>query len=428
MKRVLIVTNLLPHLIRPNSRVPGLVRYLFELGWEAVVLTPPFPERMTPPFRTVVAFYRGDIFWLWRKIFKLLGFKTDKSILNQIKEKTGITSQKSFIDYIFNLYMTLFAYPDEERRWERPALRAADKLLEKEKFDAIISSSSPVTAHIIANKLKEKYKIPWVAELRDLWTQNHNYPYPWCRKILERKLELKTLKLADVLVTVSMPLAEKLKGLHKKENVFTITNGFDPNKTNEPAIDLTSKFTVTYTGQIYTGKQDPSKFLIALKSLISDGIISPDRVEVRFYGPERHWLGKMIKDYNLSNIAREYGIISREIAIRKQWESQLLLLLDWEDREEKGIYTGKIFEYLAARRPILSTGGFEGDVIEDLLRETKAGVYAAKVDDIKKYLIEFYAEYTKKGRVDFTGDIETINKYSHQKMAKKFADSLNGLV
>jgi hypothetical protein len=431
MKKVLIITNL----FHASPRIPGLAKYLTEFGWEPTILTVPigkehrnllgFPSGFQEKVRIVETPYRGDIFWFWRKIFKLLGFRTDKSILTQTKEKIGITSQKSFIDSLFNLYRTIFAYPDEEKNWKSPALKVAKELLAKERFDAIISSSSPVTSHIIANNLKQKYKIPWVADLRDLWTQNHNYLYPRWRKMFEERLEVKTLHIADTLVTVSPICAEKLKMLHKRETVYTITNGFDPEKVNVPPAKLTPKFTITYTGQIYTGKQDPVKFLVALNNLISDKIIDPEDVEVRFYGREEIWLKNEIEKYKLFSIVKQFGQVSREVALKKQWESQLLLLLNWEDPEEKGLYTGKIFEYLAARRPILVTGGYGNDVLEELIKETKAGVYCPKIEDIKKALKDFYLEFNQKGRVDYAGDWGKIEKYSYREMARKFAEILN---
>jgi glycosyltransferase involved in cell wall biosynthesis len=431
MKKVLIIANL----FHASPRIPGLAKYLTEFGWEPTILTVPignefsnslgFPAGFQEKIRIVETPYRGDIFWFWRKIFKLLGFRTDKSILTQTKEKIGITSQKSFIDFLFNLYRTIFAYPDEEKNWKSPALKVARELLAKERFDAIISSSSPVTSHIIANKLKQKYKIPWIADFRDLWTQNHNYLYPRWRKMFEERLEAKTLQIANALVTVSPIDTEKLKILHKKETVYTITNGFDPEKVNIPPVKLTPKFTITYTGQIYTGKQDPVKFLIALNNLISDKIIDPKDIEVRFYGREEIWLKKEIEKYNLSSIVKQFGQVSREIALKKQWESQLLLLLNWEDPEERGVYSGKVFEYLAARRPILVTGGHGNDVLEELIKETKAGVYCPKIEDIKKALKDFYLEFKQKGEVNYAGDWKKIEKYSYREMARKFAEILN---
>src|SRR4030043_1873871 len=141
MKRVLIIA----HLFHASPRIPAIAKYLSNFGWESTILTVPikedpryllgFPSNFQERVRIIEVSYRGDIFRFWRELFKLLGFNSNKSILNQVKEKTGTTSQKSFVDYILNFYMALFAYPDEEKGWEKPALRVANELLEKEKFD-----------------------------------------------------------------------------------------------------------------------------------------------------------------------------------------------------------------------------------------------------------------------------------------------------
>jgi hypothetical protein len=196
-------------------------------------------------------------------------------------------------------------------------------------------------------------------------------------------------------------------------------------------IDLTSKFTITYTGQIYTGREDPSKLLAALRDLIHDGTMNTDDVEVRFYGPENELLAKEIEEYGLFDIVKQYGIVPREVSFKKQRESQILLLLNWEasweDQREKGWYPLKIFEYLAAQRPILAIGGSGDDVVKELLDETKAGMYAPTVEDIKSILGELYAEYKHKGKIGYNGDIEEINKYSYREMARKFAEVLDNL-
>lgn len=324
---------------------------------------------------------------------------------------------------LYKYYREIAHYPDSEKGWKPFAVKAGDELLQNEDIDAIISSSSPVTTNIIAKELKKKHKIPWVADFRDLWSQNHNYPYSRIRRFFERRLEVRTLQAADALVAVSSPDAEKLEMLHKGKMVYTITNGFDPEKMSDGKANLTSKFTITYTGQIYT-KQDPSKLLVALKDLISERAIDPNDVDVRFYGPENGLLAKKIEEYGLSAIVRQCGIVPREISFEKQRESQLLLFLKWEDPRERGIYTGKVFEYLAARRPILATGGTD-DVVKELLNETSAGIDAQTVEDIKSALRKLYTEYKLRGKTNYQGNAEKVNKYSYREMARKFAEVIN---
>ena len=421
MKKVLIIAYDFP----PNAggfRMCGLAKYLPKFGWEPIILTITSAEKPNTQFRVIQTPYY-DVIGSWKKRF---GLKPEEGV----KKQFGITThknKKSLMDSIIIFLSEIIAYPDMQKGWQSFAVKAGSELLQNEDIDAMISSSPPVTSHLIAEELKIKHKIPWVADFRDLWTQNHDYHYGHLRKFFDRRLELKTLLPADALVTVSQPWTEKLSVLHRGKATYTITNGFDPEEMSKGQINLTSKFTITYTGSILMRGQDPSKLFAALMDLIHDGLIEPNEVEVRFYGREVDWLAGEIEEYGLSSIAWYYGKVPRETSFGKQRESQLLLLLNWEDEREKGVYPLKIFEYLGAQRPVLATGGFGNDVIERLLDETKAGVYAKEVEDIKSILRELYSEYKLKGEIIYNGDIKKINKYSYREMARKFAEVLDNL-
>ena len=421
MKKVLIIAHFWPY--RSGSgRVIGLAKYLTEFGWQPIILTAPLSEKPDPRFRVIETGYH-DVLGFWKRLF---GFNSNGGIRSQVKKSLGVTSKKSFIDFFINAIGAIFLYPDMHKGWKPFAIKAGSELLQNEDIDAMISIW-PVTSHIIAKELKNKNKIPWIADLPDPWSQNHYYSYGRLRKLFDKRLELKTLLFADILTTVTLPWAEDLRTLHKRKSVYAITHGFDPAEMNTPPQDLTAKFTITYTGRIYTGKQDPSKLFAALRDLISDGVMDPNDVEVRFYGHEVKGLASDIREYGLSAIAKYYGMLPQEISFEKQRESQLLLLLNWEDRQEKGVCPLKIYEYLVTQRPILATGGFGNDVVERLLDETKAGMYCKTVEEIKSVLSELYSEYKLNGKISYNGDRKKIDKYSHREMAKKFAKILDSL-
>jgi len=421
MKKVLIIGYLWPYL-SGSIRIIRLAKSLPEFGWEPIILTAPLRGKPDIRFRIVETPYR-DALGFWKRLF---GLDLDKDIRMQVKERFGATSKNSLIDFILARGGEIIYYPDSHKGWKPFAIKAGSELLQKENIDAMISIW-PVTSHLIASDLKAKYRIPWVADFPDLWSQNHNYSYGPLRKLLDTRLEQKTMARVDALVTISEPLAEKLRTLHKEKAVYAITHGFDLEEVNSPPAKLTDKFTITYTGTIYTGQQDTSKLLIALADLISDGIMNPNEIEVRFYGHKHGWLDKEIEQYGLSRIVKQYGMVSREIVLEKQRESQLLFLLKWNDPQEKGIYLGKTLEYLGARRPILATGGYD-DVITELLNETGAGIDAPTMEDIKNVLKELYQEYKLTGEVAYKGRESEINKYSNRETARKFAEILDHLV
>lgn len=419
MKKTLIISKL--H--KTSARIPGMAKYLPEFGWQPIIITASAGGNLDYKFRVIETHYR-PVLEFWKRLFR---FNPNENIRRQVKKQLGITSKKSPIDFFLTHCGEIFNYPDSSKGWKPFAVRAGSELIQKEDIDAIISSSSPVTSHLIAKELKIKHEIPWVADLRDLWSQNHNYYYGPLRRLADRRLELKTLQVADALVTVSEPWSEKLRALHKGKTTYVITNGFDPEEMDKVQFGLTSKFTITYTGSVYSGKQDPSKLFAALQALISDGTMKPNEIEVRFYGFKENWLAIKIEEYGLSAIAKQYGTVPRQISFEKQRESQVLLLLDWNDPREKGCYPLKLFEYLGAKRPIIAVGGSGDNVVRELINETNAGMGSSEIEEIKGIVKNLYLEYKHKGHVAYKGDIAKIDKYSYWEMAKKFAEILDYL-
>lgn len=424
MRRVLIVTYLFPprHTIG-SVRLGGLAKYLPEFGWEPIILTAELPGDPDPRFEVIQTQYHDVLDWWKRR----LGLKPDEPIQQQLGFARHGKDGNKFIEYILTLGRDIIAYPDPEKGWYRFAVEAGNKILWERNIDAIISSSMPATSHLIAKEFKIRWNIPWIADLRDLWTQDRGYSdnHSFLRRLFEKRLELRTLSKADALVTVSKPWVEALKVLHRAKPVYEITNGFDPAELAGSS-KLTDKFTITHSGSLYNCLRDPSNLFEAMRDLISEGAVDASDVQIRFYGVPEQCLERIIEQYDMRAVAKQYGLVSRKTSLEKQRESQLLLLLNWGDREDPGVYTGKLFEYLAAQRPILSTG--KGGVIKELLDETGAGAHLQTVGEIKDFIRECYSEYKYKGFVSYNGQLPKIMKYSHREMARKFSDVLSDVI
>ncbi|HSB76547.1 MAG TPA: hypothetical protein VLC12_12910, partial [Terriglobales bacterium] len=174
------------------------------------------------------------------------------------------------------------------------------------------------------------------------------------------------------------------------------------------------------TGQLYQGKRDPSQLLAVIQQLFREGLLDRRRVRVRFYGPQEAWLAAIVENHGLQDVVEIGGKVARSEAQLRQCESQVLLQLGWADPQETGQHTGKLFEYLGARRPILAVGGVRG-VMTDLLDETGAGLHALSEAELRRFLLDAYREFESQGCVAYRGRAAVVDRYTHIEMARRMA-------
>ena len=291
-------------------------------------------------------------------------------------------------------------------------------------IDAIVTTSPPISSHLIGREAKKILGCPWIADLRDLWTQNLGER---SSNLLQIGLEKRTLRQADGLVTVSDPWASRLERRYPEKKVWSITNGFDPDDFDSPPPQLTEEFSVTYTGELYAGQRDPTLLFEVLSDLIKDGTIPASELRVRFYGRIEPWLPALIEKFGLNQVATLNGPTPRVDAVARQRESQVLLLLPWSNPKETGHHSAKLFEYLAAARPILAIGGARG-VITETLEAANAGLHAISKAQVREFLLTAYADYKTKGYVPYAGKKQAVEEYGHPNMARRFAQVLDSVI
>ena len=163
-----------------------------------------------------------------------------------------------------------------------------------------------------------------------------------------------------------------------------------------------------------------------LSELIASGALVRGDVVVRFYGPPEPWLTVLIQKYGLEGVVEIHGVVGRTEALRREAESQILLLLGWNDPSERGQHTGKLFEYMACKRPILAVSGAYG-VMSQTLEETRAGVHALSREQLRSVLLDAYGHFRSHGRVPYEGRDSEVQAYTHQEMARRFAQKLDEL-
>jgi glycosyltransferase involved in cell wall biosynthesis len=340
------------------------------------------------------------------------------------KAPSSVTSAMRFLR---RLLAEASAHPDAESGWRNAAVECGLAILAEGGFSAIVSTSPPATTHLVALQLKQRTGVPWVADLRDLWADNYAYPWSSLRRTYDRRIERRVLKQADAVVSVSEPLAAVLRAQHPLP-VHSIPNGFPKEEMLTPLPELTREFSISYTGTLYPGKRDPLPLLEALRGLIANGRIDPVTLRIRFYGRnvEHDWLRSLIAASQLVPCTILGGLLPRAEVLQRQRESQILLALDWTDENQPGVFTEKIFEYLAARRPILSLGP-SGSVVDMLLRETGAGVHCSTTASVSEFLEQSYGQFLRDRAVSYSGRAEATSRYDHGAMCRRFADVLNPL-
>lgn len=421
MKKLLIITD---HFAQNchfrSTRIHGLVKNLPQFGWEPVVLTANAPTDLHYDLSIFEVPYEKNVTKFKRKF----GLNQDVSAMEQLNN--GSTFSKALSNFASDIWSELFNFPDGSKKWIGPAVKAGRKLISQFDFDAILSSFGPPSSHIVASKLKKNSGIPWVADFRDLWSQNHYSHISQLRQSRITQLEIKTLEDADAITAVSDPLRDRLRGMHGDVNVTTITNGFDIDTKSPPGITLDDKFTISYTGRIYEGGQDPTPFFDAIRCLIDTSQIKREDVLINIYGENSKWLNNKIFQSQVQEFVKQHGHIGRKESTEIQRKSQILLLLTWNNPQEQGLYSGKVFDYLAAQRPIIAIGPRQ-EVISDLLVETRAGHEASTRDEIQRIIKHSYEEFSANGFIKYHGEPGMIDSYSHKEMSRKFAAVLDYL-
>ena len=385
-------------------RLGGIAKYLPEFGWEPTFLTPCLPGVPNAEYDVVQTAYRGRVARIEDTIYsdRHLGKRWFEVAFNDSEGR-----RREYVGKLVNLIGEVASFPDGHKGWMTTALPEADRLLQRRSYDAILSCSLPNTAHLIARELKRRYHLPWMADFRDPWTLNQYYPYSRLRRFFERRMERTTMSQADALSITSHQWARDMQSLHADIPVFTIFNGYDQDEMY-PA-PLTRKFTITHTGKLYEGKRDPSILFEAIAQLVGEGRLKAEDIQVRLYGRKQKWLDDKIQFFNLTQIVREEGLISRDEALLRQRESQVLLLLNWDDPRNEGACPAKLFEYFSAGRPVISVGTPSG-VVSEILDDTKAGKYPNDLISLKETILDYYAEYRLTGEVIFPGMKQEIEK------------------
>lgn len=422
MKRVwLICRDYYPNGNISSHRPGAMVRYLPDHGWQPSVICPrwtphncPFYDPTTVPQReTTTIIAEGEVLGLER-------VPLAKKLTLALKLLRCPSALKDRLLY----HLAAWAGMRHPAEFYHSVLHKALLAAKSNPPDLIWATYPEGAALSLGKTLAEAANCPWVADFRDIFEQP---TIGTCLRKSPRffKDEVRTLSTARAITTVSEPLAEALRSRHQAP-VSVIPNGFDIPSELPEQTDQATHFTLLYTGSLYFPHRDPRPLLRALETLLDSGKLDARAVLLRYCGTDKEIMRKLLKDYPLTErISQLQDSISHIEALAAQRSAHVLVHLSQAGKQ--GILTGKIFEYLAARRLILTVPG-DRDVVEALLQETQGGVAAASPEAIAKQLLRWYEIWQREGDLHANSDPQAINKYSRSSQVKAFAELFDHLV
>ncbi len=277
----------------------------------------------------------------------------------------------NILDNLFRFIRGNFFIPDARIGWNKFALEKARELIRLHEIDTIITSSPPHSTQLIGLQLKKEFNLKWLADLRDPWTEIYYnellFRTNWAKKI-DYRYEQACLQNADVLIVVSEDIKRRFGETRKSilEKIHVIPNGFDEEDFYKVKSknDAGVKY-ISYVGNL--GLQYPIK---AFLKTFSELITIDQQWKIRFVGNVSDVVNTEIKKLGIEKWVEFIPYVEHQKAVEYMINSDLLLLIIPNTENNKGILTGKLFEYVATGNPIIYIGPNNGDALE-ILKTTK---------------------------------------------------------
>lgn len=313
--------------------------------------------------------------------------------------------------------------PDARMFWIKPSINYLEKIIKKEAIDVVISTGPPHSMHLIAQGLKERTGVKWLADFRDPWTDIdyfHHLPFmSWARN-KHFSLEKKALKTADLVTVVSEQMRRNY--LKFNPNTHLVYNGYDGGLATISSLD--TSFSMAHIG-LLNGDRNPKSLWKALLELCQETPGFKEDLILKFVGKVAPEVMESLEVYGLNSNCEFIDYVPNSEVAKFQESSQVLLLLLNDVPASKGIVTGKVFEYFRAQRPILAVGPQEGD-LDLLLQETRAGeLYDfSDVIGLKKEIGKLYESYKQQ---NLKVESSKITKFHRKELTRQMATLLKSL-
>ncbi len=393
-KNILIISTYYPPIQSiATNRIYSFAKYLNEFGYFVTILTCSNNGKDTESIENGI------------KVVRL----KQRDFLK--KANTNVNEHKllHYLKCIYNLILMNFIV-DEAKGWTQYAILKAEHLMKEHNYDYVLSSAPPIGPHIVALKLKkDNSKIKWIADMRDALSWSENYP-DYIRKKL-KSFETIFLKNCDGVLSVSKPQLLRYQENASKDICFAeIRNGYDFDaKFYQKETQI---FSIIYAGSFY-GERKPDNFFIALSNVLKKYSI---KINVRIIGNKAPI--RIPSDIRES-ISIEKSMDYNELIYELQRKCNLLLLIS-PSSLEKGIYTGKLFDYLGACTPILGLVP-KDDVAADLIKEANSGyiVENESIEEIERTILQAYHDWKNNKR--FAPNYHVIKEHHRRNQTRRLS-------
>lgn len=427
-KKILIITYYWPPAGGPGvQRWLKFAKYLPEFGWKPIIYT---PENPSYPLldESLMKDVPDDLEIVRTKIWEpyQLAEKLNKSNKKFKAGQFDVGNNQSWKSKLSIWVRGNFFIPDARVFWVNPSTKFLEQYLKINNIETIVTSGPPHSMHLIGLNLKKKFPdLKWIADFRDPWTEISYYKHLKLTNRSDKKhrqLESEVFKNADITLATSYTDAENFR--KNGANAFCITNGFDETDSNPQTLQPSNsptQFTLSYIG-VLEQLRNPENLWKALDNLVKTNSDFAENFNLKFVGRIDDKILEVIEKSSLKDHIQNLGYVSHDKAVDEMAKSSLLLITNFPNDSSKGIIPGKIFEYLATGKQIISFGPNEADVAK-ILDETKAGKHFGYNDfkKIEDFILEKF-ELWKNGNL--LENTQNIEQFSRRNLTKQLVQIL----
>ncbi|WP_347217096.1 glycosyltransferase family 4 protein [Chryseobacterium sp.] len=427
-KKILIITYYWPPAGGPGvQRWLKFAKYLPDFGWKPVIYTPENPSYPLMD-ETLMKDVPENIEIVRTKIWEpyQLAEKLNKSNKKFKAGQFDVGKNQSWKSKLSIWVRGNFFIPDARVFWVNPSIKFLEKYVQENKIDTIVTSGPPHSLHLIGLGLKDKLpNLKWIADFRDPWTEISYYKHLKLTKSSDKKhrqLESAVFKNADITLATSYTDAENFR--KAGANAVCITNGFDESDSKEKVTekkDSRKSFVLSYIG-VLEQLRNPENLWKALDELVKENAAFAKDFSLKFVGRIDDKILHSIENSSLKSHILNLGYLSHGKAVEEMQTSEILLITNFPNESSKGIIPGKIFEYLASGKQILSFGPDEADVSK-ILEETQAGKHFSYNDSeaVKQFILEKF-ELWKNGNL--SENTQHIEQFSRKNLTQQLTEIL----